>query len=92
MQLTLQIKKRGQNETMVLLILAIVFSFGLFLNLLNFPDLFKYTADIVWIGLFATIVINRFRMPNREAGKLLTIVFAFWVVTLFGFLRKRTNC
>lgn len=85
MQLTLQIKKRGQNETMVLLILAIVFSLGLFLDLLNFPDLIKYTADVVWIGLFATIVINRFRMPNREAAKLLTMVFAFWIVTLFGF-------
>ena len=86
MQLTLQIKKRGQNETMVLLILAIVFSLGLFLDLLNFPDLIKYTADVVWIGLFATIVINRFRMPNREAAKLLTMVFVFWIVTLFGFV------
>jgi len=76
---------------MVLLILAIVFSLGLFLDLLNFPDLIKYTADIVWIGLFATIVINRFRMPNAETRALLILIFSFWIVTLFSFVMNIMN-
>ena len=86
MQFTLRIKKRGQNETMVLLMLAIVFSFGLLLDLLNFPELFKYTADVVWLGLLVTIAINHFRMPNKETASLLTLVMVFWVFTLFGFI------
>ena len=91
MHLTIQIKNRKQNEAMVLLVLAIVFSFGLFLDLLNLPDFLKYTVDIIWIGLLVTIIINRFRMPNKESVKLLMLVFAFWIVTLLGFIINIKN-
>lgn len=91
MRLTLQIKKRGQNEAMVLLMLAIVFSFGLFLDLLQLPSLYKYTTDIVWLGLFATIVVNGFRTPNAETQRLLAFVLIFWALTLFGFVLNIMN-
>ena len=91
MQLTLRIKKRGQNEVMVLLVLVAVFCFGLFLDLLHLPDAFKYLVDIVWIGLLATIIINHFRMPNTEAMKMLTAVLGFWLITLVGLILNGVN-
>ena len=91
MRFTIQIKRRKQNEVLVLIVLAITLCFGFFLDLLQMPGVIKYTVDIFWLLLLATIVLARFRMPNNEAAQLLKLVIVFWLVTLIGWMLNAVN-
>lgn len=85
MNYTLQFRRKTQNEALILLVLGIFLSLALLTEVLRIPSVVKYVIDVVWLLLFVTIAINRFRMPNTETHKLFHHILVFWMVTLIGF-------
>ena len=85
MSYVLQIRKKTQNEMLILLALGIFFCFGLFFDLLGLPGVLKYSIDVLWLLLLVTIAMNHFKMPNVETHQLFRHVILFWLITLVGF-------
>lgn len=77
------IKRRTQEEWAIQHILMLPFVFFFLTDILYLPDFLKYSIDIAWVFLLATMVINKFRF-RRSVGKIALLIALFFLCSLIG--------
>ena len=86
MDYVLRIKKKRHSEWITLFVLAMPFFFGTLIDLIGLPTGIKYLIDVAWLILFGMIVLNKFRVTNRESKGILLYIAVFFCITLIGFV------
>lgn len=79
-------RKVSLPEALVDFILVMPFLFSLLIDLIGLPQMVKYTLDVAWICLLMCLLVMKKARTKHQVGKLLSITFAFFALSLVGFL------
>lgn len=79
-------RKKTKTEWATLYIFVMPFVLSLLTDVLRFPDLIKYTIDVVWIGLLVAMLTRKNIQITPSVKSLLIISGLFFGLTLVGFL------
>ena len=82
----IRFRRKTKTEWLCLFILCMPFCFFLLLDLLQLPDLVKYTVDLAWIFLLLAMVFSHITLPNSQTKQLLTIIGIFFGLSVFVYL------
>lgn len=82
----IRIKRRRQNEVVVLYIFLVPFLFAMLTELLHLPSLVKYTVDLAWLFILLTMVIKKKYPIPREANILKVWVIAFFIYCVCNYI------
>lgn len=77
MEFKVTIKKRTQNEYIVLFMFLLPFFLGLLIDLIGLPSLVRYTIDIAWVFLLFTMVVK------KVGGKIGPKNLLIWSIAFF---------
>lgn len=85
--MNIRIKKRSQNEWIVMFIFAMPLLFAPLLELLSLPSILKYTVDIAWVFILLTMLLKRKCSISRNAKMLerWIIAFLFYCIINYAF-------
>lgn len=85
--MNIRIKKRSQNEWIVMFIFAMPLLFAPLLELLSLPSIIKYTVDIAWVFILLTMLLKRKCSISRDAKMLerWIIAFLFYCIINYAF-------
>lgn len=82
----LYIKKRTILEWLPLYIIAMPFFFSLLLEVLELPDVIKYTVDVAWFVLFLTMVLKKQAEGEKKILPLILLSLFFLLYTFIVYL------
>lgn len=80
--MTLRIRKRTQMQMLLWLIVIMPFLFSFFIELLGLPRMLRYTLDVVWVLLFAYLLMVRHRGKHTGTRSLALLVLLFLIYTV----------
>lgn len=83
---TLYIRKLSLNEIFIFWIFAFNFFASLLLDVLNLPDLFKFSSDVILIYFFFLILTKRYFTFKSETKSLILLFLIMFLVSVCVYL------
>ena len=84
--MVIRIRKRPQEEWLLLYILVMPFLFFALVDVLMIPAAIKYTIDLVWLFLAVAMLILKVSLPNPQLRKVMVVSLALLLVSFVGFV------
>ena len=76
-------------SNLIKFIFIMPFLFALFMQILHFPSIVKYSLDVCWIILLFFLMRNNFRRKNEYYSKVLSIwIISYFIYTIIVYMFK----